>query len=67
MIEGGIRFIGKDRLHRTGMRWSEAGAEGILALRCIESSGRWDRFCNGRAQARAVRYQAFRRAAARAA
>ncbi len=67
MIEGGIRFIGKDRLHRTGMRWSEAGAEGILALRCLESSGRWERFCESREQARAARYQAFRWATARAA
>ena len=67
MIEGGIRFVGKDRLHRTGMRWSEAGAEGILALRCIESSGRWERFCKNREQARAARYQDFRQTTARAA
>jgi hypothetical protein len=67
MIEGGIRFVGKDRLHRTGMRWSEAGAEAILALRCIESSGRWERFCKKREQARAARYQDFRQTTARAA
>jgi len=27
MVEGGIRFVGKDRLHRTGMRWHVTGAE----------------------------------------
>jgi len=67
MIEGGIRSVGKDRLHRTGMRWSEAGAEAVLTLRCLASSGRWDRFCHSRAEARAARYQAFRQAASRAA
>lgn len=67
MIEGGIRFVGKDRLHRTGMRWSEPGAEAILTLRCIESSGRWDTFCTRRAKARNQRYQTFQQAITRAA
>ena len=67
-LDGGLRLhVGKDRLHRTGMRWSEAGAEGILALRCIESSGRRERFCKSREQARAARYQDFRQTTARAA
>lgn len=42
IIEGGIRFIAKDRLHRTGMRWSPEGAADILLLRCIDASQEWD-------------------------
>ena len=42
MVEGGIRFIGKDRLDRTGMEWKEPGAEDILHLRALHASGRWD-------------------------
>ncbi len=42
MVEGGIRFVGKDRLHRTGMEWKEPGAEDILHLRALHASGRWD-------------------------
>ena len=67
MIEGGIRFVGKDRLHRTGMRWSEPGAEAILALRGVEASGRWDRLCHERAIARKASFTSFRQAATRAA
>jgi hypothetical protein len=51
-IEGGIRFIGKDRLDRTGMRWKIAGAEDILQLRCIKYSDRWDELATRRAEHR---------------
>ena len=37
MVEGGIRFIGKDRLDRTGMEWKEPGAEDILHLRALHA------------------------------
>jgi len=39
IVEGGIRFVGKDRLHRTGMRWNVEGAEAILQLRATDASG----------------------------
>ena len=42
MVEGGIRFVGKDRLDRTGMKWSVPGAEAILQLRCLDASKRWE-------------------------
>lgn len=44
VIEGGVRFIGKDRLDGTGMRWLVPGAERILQLRCLDASQKWDRF-----------------------
>jgi hypothetical protein len=59
-IEGGVRFIGKDRLDRTGMRWSINGAENILQLRNVKYSNRWDEFAEKRAVKRRVRYESAR-------
>jgi hypothetical protein len=56
-IEGGVRFIGKDRLDRTGMRWNIAGAENILQLRNVKYSDRWDELAEKRAEKRRVRYE----------
>jgi hypothetical protein len=61
MIEGGIRFVGKDRLDRTGMRWGEPGAEQILQLRCLDTSDRWDTFFQTASARRQDRYQAAKR------
>lgn len=61
-IEGGIRFIGKDRLDRTGMRWNVAGAEAILQLRCVKYSDRWEELAAKRAAERGRRYQSARSA-----
>ena len=36
----------KDRLERTGMRWSTEGARGMLNLRSIRASKLWDDFQN---------------------
>lgn len=44
ILEGGIRFVGKDRLYRTGMTWSVIGAEEVLVLRCVWASGCWSEF-----------------------
>lgn len=44
MVEGGIRFVGKDRLDRTGMKWLVEGAEAVLQLRCLDASGRWGEY-----------------------
>ena len=41
-IEGGISYVLQDRLKRTGMRWSLAGARKTLALRLRWASGTWD-------------------------
>jgi hypothetical protein len=61
-IEGGIRFIGKDRLDRTGMRWKVSGAEAILQLRCVKYSDRWDELAAKRLEARRQKYQSRRAA-----
>jgi len=35
VIEGACRHVVKDRMERSGMRWSIEGAEALLKLRCI--------------------------------
>jgi hypothetical protein len=40
-IEGACRHVIKDRLERTGMRWTRQGAQTMLTLRCIEASRLW--------------------------
>jgi hypothetical protein len=44
VIEGGIRFLGKDRLAKSGMSWNIKGADGMLVLRCCKYSDRLDEF-----------------------
>jgi hypothetical protein len=56
IIEGAVRFVGKDRLDRTGMRWSEEGAELVLQLRCADASERRDAFTKRRAERRKQTY-----------
>jgi len=41
-IEGACRHVIKDRLERTGMRWTRVGAQSMLNLRCIEASKIWE-------------------------
>lgn len=40
-IEGACRHVIKDRLERTGMRWTRTGAQTMLTLRCIDASKLW--------------------------
>jgi len=42
VIEGACRHLIKDRMDITGARWSLAGAEAILKLRSLQSSGDFD-------------------------
>ncbi len=44
VIEGACRYLVKDRMDRTGARWSLTGAEAILRLRAIRSSGDFDAY-----------------------
>ena len=44
VIEGACRYLVKDRMERTGMRWVLDGAQSMLALRSIYLSGLWDEF-----------------------
>ena len=41
-IEGACRHVIKDRLERSGMRWTREGAQSMLSLRCIEASDIWN-------------------------
>lgn len=62
MVEGGVRFIGKDRLHRSGMKWNRDGAEAILQLRCLDASKRWDPFFKKASAKRLARYNELKTA-----
>jgi hypothetical protein len=42
VIEGACRYVVKDRMDRTGARWSLTGAEAVLRLRAIRASGDFD-------------------------
>lgn len=44
VIEGACCYVVKDRMDRTGARWSLTGAEAILRLRAIKSSGDFDAY-----------------------
>jgi hypothetical protein len=42
VIEGACRYLVRDRMGRTGARWSFAGAEAILRLRALRASADFD-------------------------
>jgi hypothetical protein len=42
VIEGACRYLVKDRMERTGARWSLVGAEAVLRLRALRVSGDFD-------------------------
>lgn len=50
VIEGACRHVVKDRLERTGMRWTIPGAQAMLNLRCVAINGQWDEFNRFRIQ-----------------
>lgn len=41
-VESAHKGIVQARLKQRGMRWSRAGAEGMLALRIVQANARWD-------------------------
>jgi hypothetical protein len=43
-IEGACRYLLQDRLDITGARWSLRGAEAVLKLRALRSSGDFDEY-----------------------
>jgi len=43
-IEGACRHVIKDRMERSGMRWSVQGAQHMLYLRCVDAAGLWKDF-----------------------
>jgi hypothetical protein len=44
VIEGACRHLVKDRLERSGMRWTLDGAQAMLNLRALHQSGYWNDF-----------------------
>src|SRR6267154_1255447 len=42
VVESSCKHLVGKRLKGCGMRWDEAGAEALLALRCYDFNGRWD-------------------------
>ena len=44
VIEGACRHLVKDRMGRSGMRWTVRGAQALLPLRSIALSALWDPF-----------------------
>lgn len=43
-IEGACRHVIKDRMERSGMRWTVRGAQHMLYLRCIDAACLWKEF-----------------------
>ena len=43
-VEGACKNLIKDRMERSGMRWTETMAEAIVQLRAIYLSGDFDRY-----------------------
>ncbi len=44
VIEGACRHVVKDRMERSGMRWTYSGAQSMLELRCIYINGDWEEY-----------------------
>jgi hypothetical protein len=44
IIEGACRYLVKDRMDRTGARWSLTGADAVLRLRALRASGDFDEY-----------------------
>ena len=44
VIEGACRHLVKDRLERSGMKWTSEGAQAMLTLRSIKAFESWDEF-----------------------
>lgn len=62
VAEGACRHLVKDRLERTGMRWTVPGAQAMLHLRAIYINGCWQEYLNYHIEAEQNRL--YRRSAA---
>jgi hypothetical protein len=49
VIEGACRHLVKDRMERSGMRWTLTGAQAMLHLRALRESSYWNQFQEQRA------------------
>lgn len=48
VIEGACGHLVKDRMERSGMRWTQEGARNMLNVRAVFQSSYWDEFCQQR-------------------
>jgi hypothetical protein len=48
VVEAGCKSVTGQRLKQSGMHWTVAGADSIIALRCAEASSQWEAICNHR-------------------
>ena len=44
VVEAACKTLVKQRMGRSGMRWSRQGGQPVLTLRAYVRSGRWDAF-----------------------
>lgn len=44
VVEGACRHLVKDRMEQSGMRWTKAGAQGVLDLRAVRINGHWEAY-----------------------
>lgn len=44
VVEGACGHLVKDRMEQSGMRWTKAGAQAVLALRAVRIHGHWDAY-----------------------
>jgi hypothetical protein len=44
VVEAGCKTVIGHRLKQSGMQWTVRGANDIIALRCLQLSGRWEEF-----------------------
>ncbi len=43
-VEAACKYVVAARMKRSGMRWSPAGAQAVLSLRCVWLNEEWDDF-----------------------
>jgi hypothetical protein len=44
VIEGACRHLVKDRMERSGMRWTQTGAQAMLNVRAVHQASYWEEF-----------------------
>ncbi len=60
VIEGACRHLVKDRLERSGMRWTAQGAQAMLSVRALYASDLWDEFHQWRREVEQTRLHPHR-------
>ena len=60
LVEGAVRYVGKDRVDRTGNALEHCRYRRYPALRAVEAGSRWNAFSKRQADRRAERHAANR-------